>query len=548
MSTLELPRAGTIPDLVPVRMLNEFTYCPRLAYLEWVQGEWAENVETLEGSHVHRRVDKQPGPKTKIHDRSVKLSSQKLGLVGVLDLIETDGRRVRPVDYKRGKKPPVAEGAWEPERVQLCAQGLLLREHGYQSHEGVLWFAGSRERVRVRFTEQLVERTLELLGAMRSTLSNGTIPAPLEDSPKCPRCSLVSICLPAETNFLRHGGEVRPISVAEPDAHALVVQEPGSKVRLCGSRLRVVVKGEEQASVPLLQISQLVLMSNSSASEPALVECCRRNIPVVHMSGSGWLHGITRGTSHKNVELRAEQFAAARDEVRRLPLAQAIVAAKIWNGRVLLRRNGSPSSRDLVMLERLSKKVEGVRSAEELLGIEGSAGGIYWSAFPTMLKRETWDDLFDFEGRNRRPPKDPVNALVSFVNALLCKDWVTTLESTGFDPYMGFYHRAKYGKPALALDMMEPFRPVVADSVVIGVWNNGEVGEGDFFGVGGGVLLTPQARKRVIEAYERRLEGQIRHPVFGYRCSYRRIFEIEARLLGRALTGELERYEPFRVR
>ncbi|HUO83524.1 MAG TPA: CRISPR-associated endonuclease Cas1 [Thermoanaerobaculia bacterium] len=118
-----------------------------------------------------------------------------------------------------------------------------------------------------------------------------------------------------------------------------------------------------------------------------------------------------------------------------------------------------------------------------------------------MLKRQTWDDLFDFEGRNRRPPKDPINALVSFVNSLLTRDWVTTLEAVGLDPYMGFYQRPKYGKPALALDMME-FRSVIADSVVIGMWNNGEIGESDTFTVEGGVLLTPQARKRVIEAYE----------------------------------------------
>ena len=154
------PVSADAPPLVPARMVNEFVYCPRLAYLEWVQGEWVESSDTVEGRHAHRRVNRDGGKlpppadvdkAEKLHARSVTLSSDRLGLIARMDLIESDGGSVTPVDYKRGKRPHVERGAYDPERVQLCVQGLLLREHGYVCDEGVLYFVGSRERVRVPF-------------------------------------------------------------------------------------------------------------------------------------------------------------------------------------------------------------------------------------------------------------------------------------------------------------------------------------------------------------------------------------------------------------
>jgi CRISPR-associated endonuclease Cas1/CRISPR-associated protein Cas4 len=529
-------------------MLNEFTYCPRLAYLMWVQQEWAESADTLDGKHVHRRVDREADSMARLHQRSVALSSETLGLTAVLDLIEQKGGRARPVDYKRGKKPPVREGAWEPERVQLCAQGLLLREHGIDCHEGVLYFAASKERVRVRFTHQLVERTLELLAEMRRTLAAGTLPPPLEDSPKCPRCSLVSICLPEEVNFLARGGSVRPLAVADPETHPLIAQEPGARVRLAGGRLLVECNRETVAAARLEETSQVVLMGGAGVTSAAINECCRRGIPLLHLSGTGWFYGLTQGLPSKNVEIRAEQFAAARDHERALPVARRLIAAKIRNGRVLLRRNGAAPAADLRQLQALAADAERARSLETLLGIEGAAGRLYFGQLHTLLKGAAAGVAFDFETRNRRPPKDPINALLSFTYAVLLKDWVVVLHAVGLDPMMGLYHQPRYGKPALALDLMEPFRPVVADSVVAGVLNNGEIGAGDFVETLGGVLIKPAARKKLLAAYERRLAQKVRHPLFGYRASYRRIFELEARLLGRYLLGELAAYPSFEVR
>jgi CRISPR-associated protein Cas1 len=178
----------------------------------------------------------------------------------------------------------------------------------------------------------------------------------------------------------------------------------------------------------------------------------------------------------------------------------------------------------------------------ELLGIEGAAGAAYFGHFAGTLKAHGGVDAFNFTTRNRRPPTDPVNALLSFAYSLLVRTIAVTLAAVGFDPYRAFYHQPRYGRPALALDLMEPFRPLIADSVVLQVIINGEVGVGDFVRAAGAVALKDEGRKRLIAAFERRLEQEITHPVFGYRVSYRRLLEVQARLLGRHLLGEIDAF------
>jgi CRISPR-associated protein Cas1 len=155
---------------------------------------------------------------------------------------------------------------------------------------------------------------------------------------------------------------------------------------------------------------------------------------------------------------------------------------------------------------------------------------------------------FVFAGRNRRPPKDPINCLLSFAYGLLTKDLTVGLHVVGFDPYLGFYHRPRFGRPALALDMAEEFRPLIAESVVIGLLNNGEIGGKDFVVRAGGVALTGAGRKKALAAYERRLDVQVRHPTFGYKISYRRVLDVQSRLLAAHLLDEIPEYVPFLTR
>jgi CRISPR-associated protein Cas1 len=196
----------------------------------------------------------------------------------------------------------------------------------------------------------------------------------------------------------------------------------------------------------------------------------------------------------------------------------------------------------LETLDKLSRDAKKASNIEKLLGIEGVAAEVYFGRLDGLLKGER---KFSFQNRNRRPPKDPVNAVLSYLYAVLAKEMFVTLLAVGFDPYLGFYHQPRYGRPALALDMMEEFRPLIADSTMISLFNKRELSDKDFIQTGLGVSLTSKAKKKVIAGYEQRLEAEIVHPLFGYTVSYRRILEVQARLLSRVLFGEIKEYPAF---
>jgi len=561
--SLPFPELARDLPLLPARMLNEYQYCPRLAYLEWVQGEWADSADTVEGRHVHRRVDRPsgdlPAPEqiqedTKLHARSITLSSNRLGLIAKMDLIESDGGAIVPVDYKRGKRPHVAGGAYEPERVQLCAQGLILQEHGYTCSEGVLYFAGSKERVTVAFDEPLRQLTRNAIDGLRLIAAGGRIPDPLVDSPKCPRCSLVGICLPDEVNYLRRQETPpRPVAVPRDEAMPVYVQARGAKVAKKGDTLEISLDDAPATTARLDEVSQLVLMGSIYVTTPCLHELMEREIPVTWQSFGGWFIGHTVGTGHKNVEIRTAQYRASFDSAACLRIAKGLVVAKIQNCRTLLRRNWKAGDTPETLLEDFKRDIDQARrigGLPELLGVEGNAAARYFGAFGNAIARDSEREpfAFDFTRRNRRPPADPVNALLSYAYSLLVRTWTVTLSAVGFDPYRGFYHQPRYGRPALALDLMEPFRPLIADSSVLQAINNGEVKPSDFISAAGSVSLSADGRKRFIAAFERRLSHEVTHPIFAYKVTYRRLLELQARLLARHLLGELDDYPNFVTR
>ncbi|MGH9026084.1 MAG: CRISPR-associated endonuclease Cas4g/Cas1g [Acidimicrobiia bacterium] len=548
---------GDFPTLVPARMVNEFTYCPRLFFLEWVQARFVDNTDTTEGSYHHRAVDRASGAAPLpdegeiIHARSVMLSSAALGLVAKVDVIEGDGGEVRPVDTKRGKPPDTPERSWEPERVQLCVQGLLLREAGYTCNEGFLYFAEARQRVCVPFEDELVLRTSEIVDELRGVASRDLPPPPLVASPKCPRCSLVGICLPDETNALAARSElpVRRLLPKDPAPRPLYVTEAGARVGISGGRVEVTLKREQLRSVRLLEVSQLCIYGNVQVSTQLLRELFAREIPTCWFSYGGWFAGLAEGLPSKHVELRRRQVALTGHGG--LAVAQRNVEGKIRNSRTLLRRNArGPCDEVLASLGELARDAAGAETVDTLLGIEGAAARLYFSGFNSMLR----DDVslpggaFTFEGRNRRPPLDPVNCLLSYIYALLVKDLTVTVYAVGFDPYLGFYHRPRFGRPALALDLAEEFRPLIAESTVLNLINNGEVRPSHFDVRAGGVTLTADGRRAVLAGYERRLDVEVKHPTFGYKINYRRVLDVQARVLGAYVLGEIPDYVPFMTR
>jgi CRISPR-associated protein Cas1 len=223
-------------------------------------------------------------------------------------------------------------------------------------------------------------------------------------------------------------------------------------------------------------------------------------------------------------------------------------------------------------MKEIAARVPNARGLDELLGMEGAAAALYFQHFAGMIKvgdddmedeipglelnskaqerrkTETEAFTFDFTHRKRRPPTDPVNALLSLAYSLLAKDCTIAALAVGFDPYVGFYHQPRHGRPALALDLMEEFRPLLAESAVLTAINNRMVTSGHFVRAGDAVNLTPHGRKAFFHAYEQRMNTLITHPVFDYKVSYRRVLELQARLLARWLTGEIPDYVPMVTR
>jgi CRISPR-associated protein Cas1 len=592
---------------VPARMLNELVYCPRLFWLEHVAGEWDDSADTLQGNRVHKRVDARstalpaPGelPEEFREARSVSVGSAREGITAKVDLVESEGGEVVPVDYKRGAAPErerVPGGAWPADRVQVGAQAEALREAGYTVREAALYYAQSKTRVRVPVDDALVAEVRGAVAEARRVRRLTVAPPPLVASPKCPRCSLVGICLPDEITALQHEGAaptaersaandtvvatgpapapvtesesasdaddvaesprrareaVRKLVPARDDRMPLYVQAHGAVIGRDGDCLKVRLKDGTSSTARLRELSQVNVLGNVTLTAPALQELCQRGIDVGLFGFGGWHYGSVGGFPEKNVLLRVAQFATAADPARCLALARELVAGKVLNARTLLRRNADGEADEtLTRLKWLALRAGRVNDLDSLLGVEGTAARVYFEAYAKLLAPRSGGaaEAFAFEERNRRPPRDPVNAMLSFGYALLVKDCRVALKGVGFDVMVGVYHRPRHGRPALALDLMEEFRPLIVDSVVLAAVNTEAVRPEHFVRAAGGCALTDDGRRAFLAAYERRMETEVTHPLFGYTITYRRVLEVQARLLARTIEGELARYPSFRTR
>jgi CRISPR-associated protein Cas1 len=574
-------------------MLNEYVYCPRLFFYEWVDGVFMHSADTVEGALRHekleRKADPLPAPDAgaseRIHSRSVQLSTEAHKLIATIDLVEGEGGCVSPVDYKRGRPRDGDLGpeAWPSDRIQVCVQALVLRDNGYRCDEAVLYYDQTKQRVRVPIDEALVGETLDAMQDARRLAEDGAVPPPLRDSPKCPGCSLVGICLPDETAAAMgwppstdgaeqlglfpledDGGacwplddapvaldDIRRLVPARDDTRPVYVTGYGLTIARKGDVLQVRDRKELVQEVRLHEISQLNVFGDVHFTSGAVQALCWAEKPLAHFSSGGWFYGLTQGLGLKNVFLRKSQFERANDERFCLAAARQIVATKVRNQRTLLQRNHvEPPSAVLLRLRELADHAAGAPSLDCLLGLEGTAARLYFEHFAGMLKAEDDDEqpAFEFQHRNRRPPRDPVNALLSLAYAFLTRDLTIVCHSVGFDPFLGYYHQLRFGRPALALDLMEGFRPLIADSAVLSAINTRMVTSRDFVRAGSAVSLTSEGRKGLIRAYEQRIDTLVTHPLFGYRVSYRRVMEIQARLLARFVTGELAAYQGFETR
>jgi CRISPR-associated protein Cas1 len=583
---------------LPVRRLHNFIYCPRLFYFQWVENIFQENADTVAGSHVHRNVDapsrlddpKELGLPEGAKLRSLRLKSESLGLIGVVDIVEGGPDGAEIIDYKRGSARRGAEGereAKEPDAMQLAAHALLLREHGVNAVRGAIYYAADKRRVPVDFSEELFEKVRKAVAEAKQVASSGSCPPPLKNDARCLYCSAYPICLPNESlwwakrrkttepeNQLQFGftGQsedavrnqilealdfaaestdkeptLQPPRPEGDDGEVLVVQTPGAQIGQRGDELLVSVKGETVRKLPGQQVRAIYCYGAVQITAQAAETCLELGIDVSYFSPAGRFIGLLRGLPASGVDARRGQYRLFELPGVRLQLAREVIRAKIHNQRVMLMRNGDAPERVLSLMSGFRDATESARDLTSLLGIEGSAAALYFEQFESMLKqRDDWK--FDWRGRNRRPPRDPVNALISLGYSMLAKELTGVCHSVGLDPFLGFMHQPRYGRPALALDLMEEFRPLVADSVAISLINRGELGPEDFIRSANGTFLNDRGRRPFWEAWFRRLDAEVSHPEFSYKMAYRRMLEVQARQLWRFVRGEALTYHGFTTR
>jgi CRISPR-associated protein Cas1 len=587
----------TQPPL-PVRRLHNFIYCPRLFYFQWVENIFQENADTVAGSHVHRNVDtpsklddpKELGLPEGAKLRSLRLESESLGLIGVVDIVEGGPDGAEIIDYKRGSARRDGEGervAKEPDALQVAAHALLLREHGVNAVRGAIYYAADKRRVPVEFTEELFSKVRTAIAEAKQVANSGSCPPPLKNDARCLYCSAYPICLPNESlwwskrrkpadsdgqiqfgfirqaedtvknqilealDFAAESGDKEPtLQPPRPegdDGEVLVVQTPGAQIGQRGDELIVSVKGEDVRKLPGQQVRAIYCYGAVQMTAQAVSTCLELGIDVSYFSPAGRFLGMLGGLPASGVDARRGQYRLFELPNVRLQLAREIIRAKIHNQRVMLMRNGDVPDRVTSLMAGFRDATESARDLTALLGIEGSAAAIYFEQFETMLKqREDWK--FDWRGRNRRPPRDPMNALLSLGYSMLAKELAGVCYSVGLDPFLGFMHQPRYGRPALALDLMEEFRPLIADSVAISLINRGELGPEDFMSGANGTFMTDKGRRPFWEAWFRRLDTEVSHPEFSYKMAYRRMLEVQARQLWRFVRGEALTYHGFVTR
>lgn len=568
----EAPRL-TDESLWPVRHVAEYAYCPRLFYYMQVEGVFLASSDTEKGRAVHRRVNK---PSAALDDsddkptdldrpkvvRSLVLTSRALQLTGTLDIAEISGQSAVPVEYRKGKAkrkftapardepsetdetPLSRPEAWPTDRVQVGLQAMLLEEAGYTVTEAVIYYAAEKLRLKVPVDTALKAEALAILESAKQC-AEGPRPLPLVNDPRCPRCSLQPICLPDEVNHQRASSptdELTPRKIWPPrdDGIHVVAQTNGVRVSVQGMQLKVTDRdGNCVKDLPLTGVESLSLLGFIQITTQALHALADRGIPIAFLSSAGRLVAMVDPLDAVSAQVRRAQIRRLDGPQVCLELARALVAAKIANQRTLLMRNHASLPEEVPRdMAHEAEKALGATALDNLRGHEGQAGALYFAHFAGMFRGPLAVE-FDANGRERRPPPDPINSCLSLAYTMLTHECVTALRLARLEPSIGGFHTARPGRPALALDLMEPFRPLVADSVAVSAFNRAELTEGHFMRAAAGCTLTDAGRRAFFNAYGRRMDTEVTHPVFGYRLSYRRMIVLHARMIAAWLVGEI---------
>jgi CRISP-associated protein Cas1 len=541
-------------EALRVSALHALAYCPRLFYLEEVEELYTQNAEVFAGRRLHAELEKKEDEEWE----DLYLESEELGLRGRVDTLRSRDGQTIPYEHKRGRchrddrKQPQA---WDSDKLQILAYCCLLESAlGIAVAEGRIRYHADNVLVRVPLDEdgrKMVRQAVEQARSIRQSVYR----PPVTDNDRlCAKCSLSPVCLPEEAR-LSHNKEWQPIRLfpKDDDRQILHVPEAGTAVGRTGDQLKITrrsstakstEKGANNAveKVAVQQVEQVVLHSFSQISTQALHFCAGQGIGVHFISGGGRYIG-SFDSRQGSIQRRIRQYAALSQPDICLELAQKLASCRgqgqrkfLMRGQRGLKVKSAKLERSITQMKSILKQIPKTTSLDSLLGVEGSLAGLYFGALPCLINADVPPELH-FSHRNRRPPKDRFNALLSFGYALLIKDVMNAILTVGLEPALGFYHQPRSQAAPLALDLI--FRVPLVDLPVMAAVNRGQWDVSADFEVRGlQVWLSEAGRRKFINLYEQRKEETWKHPATGYSLTYRRLLELEVRLLEKEWLGE----------
>ena len=539
--------------LIRVMALHALAYCERLFYLEEVEEIRVADAAVYAGRRLHEELAADEGEIV-----SLVLESETLGIRGKVDCLRRRNGQLLPYEHKRGRAAKGDDGpqAWRSDRLQVCAYALLLEEHtGTPIGEARIRYHATNTTVRVPVDAKARTDVRQAIVRARELGRSVERPPVTANDRLCLRCSLAPVCLPEEERLAKDE-EWEPVRLfpRDRDRQTVHVTTHGARVGRSGETLTVTDTTGQKQTFPVREVGELVIHGYAQVSTQAIHLCASQEVGVHWFTGGGrYVGGLAAGASP--VQRRIRQYEALREPGLLFRLSRRLVIARAASQLGFLLRATRGKDRKTLGIE---GSIQGLRNAlraanyaegiDTLRGHEGDAGRHYFSGFPGLLRSDL-DERLRFDGRNRRPPRDPINALLSFGYALLYRDVLQAILAVGLEPAFGFFHRPRSAAHPLALDVMELFRVPLWDMPLVASVNRLQWdAQEDLTQAGKQVWLSDAGRKKAIEVYERRKEDRWKHPVTGYSLSYARLIELEARLLEKEWAGEPGLFARMRLR
>jgi len=545
--------------LIRIMALHALAYCERLFYLEEVEEIRVANEAVYEGREFHAKIPEY------VELTSYHLESRKLGIQGKVDCIRSESGEWIPFEYKKGRSRKDKQGnvqAWDTDALQIAAYALLLEEHfDREIKEGRVYYAADHRTAVVVIDDVMRERVYQAIRRARELRTDIQRPPITENERLCAKCSLAPVCLPEEERFIARELDVESVYIKEPvpryfppdrDQETVHIVEPGQTLRRSAGMFILEDREGNRKTFPSENIGSFTIHGNNQITTQALHLAASKGIHLHWFSAGGkYVGSLTQAAG--GTQRRLRQYKALTNQEMAERLSRAVVRSKVETQlRYILRQTRGADRTEFeehigtmrMALQQIQKQQF---TREQLLGYEGIAARAYFECLKLLLKEQ--GEELAFSGRNKRPPRDPANAILSFLYSLLYRDCVQAVVTVGLDPTIGFYHQPRSTAYPLALDIMELFRVMLCDAVLIGTVGRKQwVLEEDFVVTGKQVWLTDQGKKKAITAYERRKQDTWKHPVIGYSLTYDRAIELEVRLLEKEWTGAPGLFAMNRIR